>query len=86
MTKLGSELHPDDQRFVLSAYVHRYTKEHKPTWANIPRPDGLPYKPQFASDRDWLEHTEFQVRKNGRLDHRTHECYSRPTWPDGDGE
>jgi len=38
---------------------------------------------QFADDQDWLEHTLFHVRKDGRLDKRYDCCESHPTWPDG---
>lgn len=82
MTRKGTELHPDDRRYVLAAYVHRFTKDHKPGWANQPRPDGTPYPVQFASDADWLANTEFRVRSDGRLDRRITHCRSHPTWPD----
>lgn len=81
-TKLGTELHPDDQRHVLSAYVHRHTREHKPEWARKEWKDGKPYPVQFASDADWLAHTRFAVTTKGRLHHGVHECESSPTWPD----
>lgn len=80
---LGSELHPDDQRHVLAAWCHRYTREHKPEWAGCLRPDGVAYRVQFASDADWLAHTWFQVTAGGRLDLTAKECRSEPTWPDG---
>ncbi len=77
----GSNLHPEDVRHVLSAYVHRYTGEHKPAWALKPWKDGKPYPVQFATDTDWLNNTRFAVRKNGRLDSRVSTCESAPTWP-----
>lgn len=80
--KLGTQLAAADQRHVLAAYVHRYTREHVPEWARKPRPDGTPYPVHFASDADWLAHTRFFVRANGRLDHRFRHCWSEPTWPD----
>lgn len=80
--KLGTELDPSDQDHVLAAYVHRFTREHKPEWANKPWKDGKPYPLQFDSDADWLANTTFAVRKNGRLDHRVQDCQSNPTWPD----
>ncbi|WP_145670156.1 hypothetical protein [Bradyrhizobium stylosanthis] len=73
--KLGTDLHPADQRFVLSAYVHRFTGSHRPKWA---KPDNAV---QFADDQDWLAHTRFAVRANGRLDRRVARCHSSPTWP-----
>ena len=80
-TKLGIELHPDDRRHVLAAYVHRFTGEHRPAWAHKPWKDGKPYPVQFADDADWLAHTRFAVRGNGRLDRRVNRCESSPTWP-----
>ena len=82
-TQLGSYLQREDQRAALASYVHRFTVDHKPTWAQSLRPDGRPYQPQFASDANWLVHTEFQVRADGRLDRRAHHCNSSPTWPLG---
>lgn len=79
---LGTELTAEDRQRVLSAFVHRYTREHKPQWANQPWKDGKPYPVQFASDADWLAHTRFAVRPNGRIDRRIHSCESNPTWPD----
>ncbi len=76
--KNGSDLQSADQKEVLAAYVHRYTKDHKPAWVQTDY-----YKPQFANDEDWLNNTIFHVRKNGRLDHRFTSCCSTPTWPDG---
>ena len=84
--KRGTELHPDDQKHVLNAYVHRFTKEHKPQWTNEPRSDGTAYMPQHASDADWLQNTTFKVKNDGRLDSRVKQCHSTPTWPDGQDE
>lgn len=80
--RLGHELCADDQRYVLSAYVHRFTGDHKPAWANAEWKDGKPYPMQFASDREWLENTRFAVRRDGRLDRRVKYCHSNPTWPE----
>jgi hypothetical protein len=81
---LGTELHPDDQKYVLAAYVHRFTRQHKPVWVTQlrPRPNGQPCPVQFASDADWLANTWFTVNIGGRLDLRTKYCFSTPTWPD----
>ena len=78
----GNQLHPDDRRHVLAAYTHRFTRTHVPAWAKRPRPDGTAYPVQFEDDNDWLEHTRFQTRKDGRLDGRHTSCTSMPTWPD----
>jgi hypothetical protein len=74
----GSALNAADQKYVLAAYVHRYTREHIPSWTF-----NRDYPVQFASDADWLEHTLFGVTKNDRLDRRVKHCSSTPTWPDG---
>ena len=80
----GAQLCTADQQHVLAAYVHRFTRDHKPAWASNGNTwkDGQPYPVQFASDADWLAHTRFAVRGDGRLDQRGHWCESSPTWPD----
>lgn len=40
-------------------YPHRYTMQHKPSWACLPRPDGAFYAPQFRSDQEWYDNTTF---------------------------
>lgn len=80
--KLGSELTREDQARVLGAYVHRFTRTHVPNWARKPRPNGAAYNVQFEDDTDWLAHTRFWVRADGRLDNRADHCESNPTWPD----
>jgi len=79
----GTELSGEDQREVLSSYVHRYTQEHKPAWANDKMPNGDTYKPQFSDDKDWLANTKFAVCKSGRLSRKVTHCESNPTWPEG---
>lgn len=63
-------------------YVHRFTMEHVPSWAKDPTDDGRFYAPQFASDKEWYEHTTFPGEpghKGGLTD-----CYtSGMTWPLG---
>lgn len=81
-TKRGSQLVKEDQQRVLNMFVNRFTKDHKPGWANQPMPNGQPYPVQFASDEDWLEHTFFEVTAQGRLNPRATHCESHPTWPD----
>ncbi len=78
----GNKLHSDDRCHVLSTYVHRHTANNRPAWARLKRPDGSEYPAQFADDSDWLAHTEFKVKHNGRLDMRTRFCSSSPTWPE----
>ncbi len=65
-----------------SRYVHRYTREHIPSWAKTPAPNGKLYAPQFASDREWFENTVFPP--NHPLGKKETDCYtSRQTWPLG---
>lgn len=78
----GINLTKSDQIYVLAAYVHRFTGEHRPKWANGLRPDGTPYRVQFKSDIDWLENTIFFVKNDGTLDGRFKRCESTPTWPE----
>lgn len=79
--KLGKDLTAEEQTHALRAYVHRYTGDHRPAWANEPRPDGGAYPLQFASDAEWLAHTWFKVTATGRLDARAQQCQSDATWP-----
>jgi hypothetical protein len=78
----GSCLSKLNQTNVKQMFVHRYTRDFKPSWANNPWKDGKPYPIQFASDEDWLENTYFRVTKKGNLDERSKHCESNPTWPD----
>lgn len=79
----GCELSATDKAYVLSRYVNRFTREHIPKWATRPGADGQPQRPRHASDADWLAHTRFAVREDGRLDRKVARCESTPTWPDG---
>ncbi len=78
----GDELTPEDRRNVLAFYLFRYTRDHVPAWVRNPRREGTTHPVQFDSDADWLAHTWFAVRADGRLDGRYRLCDSRPTWPD----
>ena len=78
----GNCLSAEDQQYCLAAFVHRHTREHKPQWANKEWKEGQPYPVQFDSDTEWLAHTRFAIRTNGRLDMRVKRCESNPTWPD----
>lgn len=79
----GDKLCPEDQRLALRVFVHRFTGDQCPIWAGKLRPDGSAYPVQFASDQDWLRHTEFAVREDGSLDTHAEYCISFPTWPEG---
>lgn len=76
----GTMLCDEDRKHVLAAYVHRYTGEHVPEWV---RAAGQLYPVQFKDDLDWLAHSYFAVRRDGRLDERVKHCESHPTWPFG---
>lgn len=77
---LGSLLRRDVQRKCLARFVHRYTRDHKPFWAERVMADGRPYPVQFRSDLEWLANTRFSVTKSGDLDERVKYCESSPTW------
>lgn len=77
----GDQLPPSEQRKALAQFVHRFTGEHRPDWANKPRRDGSAYPVQFADDSDWLANTRFAVTRGWRLDERVQRCDSSPTWP-----
>ena len=62
-------------------YVHRFTMEHVPNWARIPRPDGSFYAPHFATDREWYAHTLFWGESPLADAHHCHT--SGQTWPLG---
>lgn len=66
-------------------YVHRFTAEHVPGWA---RGDtGFPgrfYAPQFASDREWYDHTTFPGEEGHLALGDRDSCHtSGQTWPFG---
>lgn len=64
-------------------YVHRYTMEHVPAWARTAAPNGKYYAPQFRTDREWYEHTEFPPHRFS-MGKRDTSCYtSGQTWPLG---
>lgn len=72
----GNKLTDEARRNALARFVHRYTRDHKPSWVAKETPV------QFASDADWLAHTLFWVRKDGSIAERPSHCESTPTWPD----
>jgi hypothetical protein len=72
----GNELSALGQDRALRRFVHRYTKDHVPSWAS-----GGGYPVQFASDSDWLANTLFYAKQNKDLDQRYNYCESHPTWP-----
>lgn len=78
---LGSQLDAKDRAHVLAAYLHRFTGNHKPAWANEAMPNGESYKIQFKDDEEWLNHTYFAVNQKGQLNKSCKECRSNPTWP-----
>lgn len=78
----GPTLNPSTRRAALARFVHRYTRDHVPRWAEVPLPSGELRPAHFASDEDWLAHTWFAVTKRGRLHEGVRACWSSPTWPD----
>lgn len=79
--KPGNQLCLLDQKIARMLFVHRFTGENKPAWAQRPWKDGLPYPLQFADDADWLANTLFFVKLDGRINQSATSCYSSPTWP-----
>jgi hypothetical protein len=82
MRVLGSHMGKKLQDDCLRQFVHRFTKQHVPAWANKEWKDGITYPVQFASDAEWLSYTFFEVTVKGELSKRVHYCESSPTWPD----
>ena len=81
----GDTLRASVQADCLRRFVYRFTREHVPGWAlrDLNHPSwGAASPVQFDSDRDWLSHTWFAVKKDGTLDERVKHCQSSPTWPD----
>jgi len=72
----GTDLPAAARLQATATYVHRYTKEHVPAWAVQ---DGNSVV-LFASDEDWLAHTNFPLNGDGSL-RTTTPCMSSPTWP-----
>ena len=65
-----------------NTYIHRYTLDHIPAWAREPHKPGIWYAPQYASDREWYEHTLFPGE--GGIERDSKFCSStRQTWPCG---
>ncbi len=65
-----------------SRYVHRFTLDHTPNWANAQLPNGNYPAPQYASDEEWYDSTIFPGE--GHLHRNRHHCESsNQTWPMG---
>jgi hypothetical protein len=77
----GNELKTNLQRQVLSTFHHRFTGNHRPSWANDIWKDGMTYPIQFIDDADWLAHTLFAITETGTLARTIDYCISSPTWP-----
>lgn len=75
-TTTGDKLNAEDKNYVLENFDNRYTKDHIPEWVTAGT------SVQFASDEDWLRHTEFEVTESGDFDRSAIFCNSHPTWPD----
>jgi hypothetical protein len=67
-------------------FVHRYTMEHVPAWVKKPLPNGLYPAPQYATDAEWYNKTEFynpKLPSEEQIADKNH-CYSRsPSYPLG---
>ena len=70
-------------RSACARYVHRFTLEYIPAWAQLPNPGtGQYYAPQFASDREWYTHTRFPGER-GYIGDGSHCHTTGQTWPIG---
>jgi antirestriction protein ArdC len=87
----GHQLAPALRREALTAYVHRYTAEHVPSWSRKPAPNGRHYAPQYQNDSEWLDKTRFPITrsrqgirlKSGSTANTTHCESNDPSWPYG---
>jgi len=70
----GEELTETQKKEVLARYVHRFTGEHKPYWANKPMPNGDSYKPTHETDLEWIHDHSFAVKSDGSFDQRVNSC------------
>ena len=71
----GSLLTTEDRIYVLAAYVHRCTVENfarRPDVAKRAYAGG--FRMRLLTDAEWLDATDFAVRKDGHLDGRVHTC------------
>lgn len=73
----GNLLHPKDRAFVLRAYLYRNTVTnpyHRRNNTKLPP----------ITDQRWLEITDFQIRKDGRLNMAVKDCHTNhsevPEW------
>lgn len=64
----GNELTPEDQKAMLNQYVYRNSMECPNRKINRD-PATV-----WATDELWLKHTQFKIRKDGRIDERTRSC------------
>ena len=65
-------------------FVHRYTMEHKPKWAEDPFTNGLFPAPQFHSDKEWYDNTLFHGESQIEGLTTKSSCYTTgQTWPLG---
>lgn len=62
-------------------FVHRYTVAHVPAWARKRCENGKFYAPQFRTDKEWYDNTEFYGE--GVTATKTHCHTSGQTWPLG---
>ncbi|WP_353645734.1 hypothetical protein [Mesorhizobium sp. WSM2239] len=62
-------------------FVHRFTMDHVPAWAQQPAPNGQFYAPQFRSDREWYDKAKFHGESE--LATRNYCFSSGQSWPLG---
>ena len=71
----GKHLTNKQREIVKSSYVHRFTEEHKSTWANEKMSNGESYKPEFKTDDEWINSKAFNFIVDGsRLNRSIKHC------------
>jgi len=81
MTRITNKLSFEQAK---AAYVHRFTTEHVPAWARVPPPDkslGF-YAPQYRTDREWYDNTEFPTRNTRRFCSSSNQSWPLGRWLD----
>jgi hypothetical protein len=58
--------------------------EYIPNWAKQPAPNGKFYAPQYKTDKEWFDNTQFPPNNPIARSKRDTDCHStNPSWPLG---
>lgn len=76
----GENLTSAQRAEVKSAFIHRFTGEHRPKWVDMRRDDGIhiDYLPTHATDNEWINAHAFYIRKDGHI--ATRPATAMPAW------